>query len=652
MVPQASGHISAAVAEDLCHRVLRAVDESILKWQDEQKTIVRQMESLLKRSEASNLGESASSQSPMAPNRRKPSPKPRACTRVPKSTNSFSGMKQLFEDALISESEASDDGQRLPRHGERKVSYADQSSLTPTAGTRVKTDVRGKAGAPSRQTSGSSNESVQQAGKQDSDRFCGLIPGAPRHCAKAGADSLESTASPPSSPTGAMPEGSHMLPHCPVGPSDEHNNRGSSTPCEPVEEKDENAVKLDCPEGNWKRLISQASSRRVRPVTDLSLSLQELRRKQDEEMCTHVQPQLDLLGEAQAASNHDVIEEEFMLGGATTQLKCRKLRSVFHKCLTYAIEPAWSTRVSQGIPASFLLLLLAALTVYNTASRDDVSYACVARACLPGVLLCGLISVRVRGRRDRIKGPLCSSLVVHARRLGFYDAWCSASSWSLSILLAILALGIGGHILFSVRAWREMDEDAPEIPYAFFALQIGADVALACVALGLVHTFNGMELALEHYCIRFWVHCDTRRAVNEWDHLQAILRKTERAIDVAFVLIQTGVIAAYSMACVERVVEQDTSKGNHLIWAGLPSLLSGLFVVWKGAKFSEKCKQAPALLSSSRPTDEVIDCDLHYLVDHVRNSSAGFHAMGSRVEQHMTAKLVYVTIVLTMTCMS
>uniref|UniRef100_A0A7S0BBH2 Uncharacterized protein n=1 Tax=Pyrodinium bahamense TaxID=73915 RepID=A0A7S0BBH2_9DINO len=150
-----------------------------------------------------------------------------------------------------------------------------------------------------------------------------------------------------------------------------------------------------------------------------------------------------------------------------------------------------------------------------------------------------------------------------------------------------------------------------------------------------------MAVLIDAYCTHFNDNRDVGQGVQEWNRLQALLRKTSRAVMWAFLLLQITALAMMLFS-VSGVLLTGVSE-NWMLFSDIPLILSVGLVIFKAAEVTEKCSRVPSWINSLSINDAVIDSSRHYLVEYVTYSSAGFYVGELRLTSAVALKLLYVS---------
>jgi hypothetical protein len=195
---------------------------------------------------------------------------------------------------------------------------------------------------------------------------------------------------------------------------------------------------------------------------------------------------------------------------------------------------------------------------------------------------------------------------------------------------------------WSEKSWQDV------ISCAAFSLSSSAFLG---VALAIVHVSTGLISGVDCYCDDM-VCCNFSESSHNWNVLQALLRKASTVLDPAFVVLQTTALALLVIASAGALLPHEHVNPWHALSLVFPPCIA-FRVFFKVSDITEKCVRMPSLINSfASGTDEFVDMRVHYLVEFITYSAAGFYVWGVRISKAAAMKLAYVSAVITITVMT
>lgn len=244
-------------------------------------------------------------------------------------------------------------------------------------------------------------------------------------------------------------------------------------------------------------------------------------------------------------------------------------------------------------------------------------------------------------RIKNLVGDHPKSLDVYADNHGFGTIWHQKS---LRHLACILTLWVGEVILQLLVAARPdafedfVCEDGDTVNR--FVRLIPASICsiiFMVLCYSVAHFSSVLGLMVDNFCTCFGETGDVPNGVQDWNVLQAILRKTALTLDTCIVMLQTSVAAGLLfMGAAVLVGGLGTEACGHRWWMiGLARVMIKFLMVAFcssiAAAVSQKCARAPPLVNSIiAHAGSEVDTHRSYLVTYMRNSEAGFYIKGVR----------------------
>jgi len=277
----------------------------------------------------------------------------------------------------------------------------------------------------------------------------------------------------------------------------------------------------------------------------------------------------------------------------------------------------------------------------QAAALDDVD--CAAGICLQFGQMCDLVLALgsflgllalTRLASSKLLGSGAALISSYARRQQVVSGWWQATRLQ-SLLLAFLwlsSVGLRLRVLWLGSSWQD-------------ALAVGAFVVVSVIFTGLtfciLHVSCAITVLIDAYCTHFANEPDVRKGVQEWNMLQALLRKVSRALKWGFLALQTTALAIALFSVSGLLLHSSADALSHLSNMVLP--LSVGLIIFKAAEVTERCSRVPSLINSLSIDSDDIDKDRHYLVEYVTYSAAGFYVGEVRLTAAMALKLTYIS---------
>lgn len=306
-----------------------------------------------------------------------------------------------------------------------------------------------------------------------------------------------------------------------------------------------------------------------------------------------------------------------------------------------------------------LPLLCVLFFIYGVAqifSGTGYQYDCLCIACITLSAVSGVLSLRAQHIQDLL-GPCAMPLAGYAAFFFFSESWRILSLrrfFACCVMWATAVLSRVGSFCFCTtdeHSWRIGLLAKDEV--LVFSLTAGMTMMFS-LGFCVLHVCSCLEMAIDQYCFRFFQSGDLNCAIDEWNVLQALLRKSARCVDACLLSIGTGVLAMLVLTGTELLNMSSTTtnplenglaqEGQCLVlWSGsvIPPTALFFYVVICGARITEKCNRVPALVNSWAFTEFQIDTAKHYVVQYIMQSAAGFYVQGVRLTMTSVLKLSY-----------
>lgn len=282
--------------------------------------------------------------------------------------------------------------------------------------------------------------------------------------------------------------------------------------------------------------------------------------------------------------------------------------------------------------------------------------------------VCGVLSLRMK-EIETVLGPANRPLDSYARNYGFIGEWRVVSMWRFFasgglfavMVLCRLAAYAGGGCPEALGGSRVIDGELDLYNLQALVAFILISGLMTAITYCQLHVCCWMELSVDKFCFRFFSDKDITNGINEWNILQAILRRAADKLDSCFLAIGTSVLLQVLLTGMELMlgaqseVDATDLQGHcQILWCGwmMPPVLMLLMIFFRAAAVTEKCSRVPALVNSWTFEDEPgsqIDHGRQYAVQYIMHSGAGFYVKGVRLSAFMAIKLSYLIGVVTFT---
>eukprot|EP00928_Gymnodinium_smaydae_P006362 TRINITY_DN12247_c0_g1_i1.p1 TRINITY_DN12247_c0_g1~~TRINITY_DN12247_c0_g1_i1.p1 ORF type:complete len:743 (+),score=99.15 TRINITY_DN12247_c0_g1_i1:189-2231(+) len=300
----------------------------------------------------------------------------------------------------------------------------------------------------------------------------------------------------------------------------------------------------------------------------------------------------------------------------------------------------------------FVLIVLFALYLYSSCREATFLYLRLSGACYLIGGLVGLFTLRPEQLRSLL-GTNNQGLDRYARGHLFYDKWLRTSStlFLLAIALWLCAVLSLWFLIFYIEEkcvifFCEADWGSSHTAQQlgiFLSLSLGSGLYTSLTYCQL-HVCCFLELMVEQFCIRFFERPDLCAAVNEWNVLQALLRRAANAVDMCLLVTQTAVLTGFALTTAELFAGDGIPPGmSGVLWglSQVPGILLAFLALFRGGAVTEKCSRVPSLMNTLRFEGSAINFERQYVVQYLEHSAAGFYIKGVRLTTYMVLKLAY-----------
>lgn len=197
-------------------------------------------------------------------------------------------------------------------------------------------------------------------------------------------------------------------------------------------------------------------------------------------------------------------------------------------------------------------------------------------------------------------------------------------------------------------------------------INVGSTGALCAAFYCILHVCCALEYAIHHFCLHIFEEPTAACSVEQWNVLQAMLRRAAHSVEGGFVSASTGVLCVIVLtflelfslfatqtysSFVEVMPEEGACFGFWVGWVVPPTALV-FYTVFRAASVSEHCDRVPAMVNCGLFEDGEIDNQKLYAVQYIRQSAAGFYIKGVHVTTTWAFKLSYMSGVLLFTLLT
>mmetsp|Transcript_57281 Transcript_57281/g.79469 ORF Transcript_57281/g.79469 Transcript_57281/m.79469 type:complete len:190 (-) Transcript_57281:127-696(-) len=164
------------------------------------------------------------------------------------------------------------------------------------------------------------------------------------------------------------------------------------------------------------------------------------------------------------------------------------------------------------------------------------------------------------------------------------------------------------------------------------------------------HLLIGLDTSLDCWCCEIWNNQDFELGVESWNAMQALLKSVGRELQNGFLALQAfGYLSCvlFLGGAIAVAFRDDFTFLPMLleVLAVLPLtmlFLVNLRVFAHAAGLTEKCRAIPAFVNQIM-AEEAIERNRQYLVQFIKDSSAGFYVKNVQLTQEMFAKQMYIS---------
>ncbi|CAE7357948.1 unnamed protein product [Symbiodinium natans] len=176
-----------------------------------------------------------------------------------------------------------------------------------------------------------------------------------------------------------------------------------------------------------------------------------------------------------------------------------------------------------------------------------------------------------------------------------------------------------------------------------------ASAIIMIVAYIQSHLLIGLDKSLDCWCSEIWNHQNFALGVQSWNAMQALLKFVGRELQNSFLVLQVFGYLGFLLFLGGAVAVAFRSEFFFFpmlveVLAVLPLMilfLVNLRVFSHAAGLTEKCRAIPAFVNQIM-AEEAVELNRQYLVQFIKDSSAGFYVKNVQLTQEMFAKQIYI----------
>lgn len=333
----------------------------------------------------------------------------------------------------------------------------------------------------------------------------------------------------------------------------------------------------------------------------------------------------------------------------------------FSGILDFRLGRFWQTVSWFNFAVVPLVLAILVEVETNVLGEDQYMPNTMMALTLGGVLSIG--NLRWVGLGNLL-GPAEHSLDDFAVESGFMEDWQLVSRKRslevLCVLFFMVLCRLGSNLCFpsDLHYGRSITGRISDILMDVVFLC----VSFRCAALTFcqLHICSGLELSIDSFCLKFFREMDIEQAIQEWNMVQANLRKVSNECSGSFFLTAAACFASMLLLA-ERILQDPTIMQDWrqiTLWLGwlYPPTLFFFYAMLRAAAVTEKASRVGPLVNSwnLQESDDApsVDVDRQYVVQYINQSQAGFFMKGVRITGFEVQKMMYYFAALTFTLVS
>lgn len=226
-----------------------------------------------------------------------------------------------------------------------------------------------------------------------------------------------------------------------------------------------------------------------------------------------------------------------------------------------------------------------------------------------------------------------------------YEDWLSKCRWDALLVLIIWALSVVERTreLFAdgiATLQLQQDVDQQELVYNLCNLgsfAVSGAVLLSCL-FRIMRVCRGFYVIIDDFSFNLVTTSDLCVAEQDWNLLQALLRRSCHSLQYLFIVLQSTIVAALILGV------DDFYRLNKptLLISGACVLIGLAQLFLCAASVTDHCERLPPFVNSLG-FGRSLDADRLYLVEYMFYSQAGFYIFEVRVTRDMVLKAFYIS---------
>eukprot|EP00928_Gymnodinium_smaydae_P099868 TRINITY_DN9652_c0_g5_i1.p1 TRINITY_DN9652_c0_g5~~TRINITY_DN9652_c0_g5_i1.p1 ORF type:complete len:701 (-),score=58.21 TRINITY_DN9652_c0_g5_i1:182-2140(-) len=250
----------------------------------------------------------------------------------------------------------------------------------------------------------------------------------------------------------------------------------------------------------------------------------------------------------------------------------------------------------------------------------------------------GLLSMRPWSGSATLRSAL-SLLDAYSQRMGLLERWQKRVFREKLATCAILSIVIGSTwaslFFYSGVKYRSLTNGAS------FTV---TSTVLVCLNFAMQHVCGYLLMFVDAFCCVISEAPEVDTISNDWNILQAVLRKGASSVELCFVWTQGTVALAVPLAIADMAVYGFRAEVIAMLVPRFALLLQALRTLFLAASLTCKCDSVPPVVNALHFGWHTESLRQH-IVNYISSSAAGFHVCHVRVSMGMAIKYVYVWVV-------
>lgn len=282
-----------------------------------------------------------------------------------------------------------------------------------------------------------------------------------------------------------------------------------------------------------------------------------------------------------------------------------------------------------------VLMVVLQQYVNLTSDLESFSYYFYDLGFAFGALLCLLCGGCLR--RYTPVAECESMLSAFADGRDLHEDWLRHCRWDALLVLVIWILSVGERVR-EVSVRQELDQQLLiNLSCNVASFAVSASILLACL-FRVMRVCRGFYVIIDDFSFNLVTTSDLCVAEQDWNLLQALLRRSCHSLQYLFIVLQSTIVAVLIFGVDDFY---RLSNLSDLISGGLVCIgLAQLFLC--AASVTDHCERLPSFVNSLG-FGRQLDQDRLYLVEYMFYSQAGFYIFEVRVTRDMVLKAFYVS---------